>query len=692
MLLLLLLFAGCRPAPDCACPGCAGEPRDLLPEARLEVDDIRPAEGHPWAREDEAGPAALRNDLPDDGWQPPDTTPAWLEIDLQPRLGVAILESLEATWTGAVPAVEVAILPGCGLEPTAVLPWDDSTVPLDLTGHCAGCLRLTVEGGADSTLTALTLMGEAGFPPNFVYDDGSAPPPRFPGSGLIEGFYGQPWSWRERRSAVEVLHRAFLGLYLYAPKDDPYHRDRWREPYDILSQEAFADLAVRAGVVGVDLVFGISPFLDYDPDDPDDYATLLDKLDSMADLGVQGVALLADDIELEADVTVDGDLGAMQVEVANRLRDDMRAAHPGLDFWFVPTVYGDDRLAEWEGAPAYLEALQALHPGYEVMWTGTGTFAATLTAADLDTVRSLIGRDPVLWDNLWANDIYDPFSGRVHLGVYSGRSADLSGVVAGVGANPMVQGALSRLDLGLLNAWERTGDAADPRLMAASVESSDEGDQALLVQVMRAFDGTALALPGHPDLPDADPVADLDTLLPLLASLAALPSAVHHSALEPDLVDELVYPLDKVRHEALAGLWSLTVASERLAGREGTPAAAAAEAALDLSADSRFVWSPGAVEDLLDAALEVEMRAAGLGAPVALPPAPLPCAVGATSAWRPFGGASDVAVFGLPGASTRGDLISWQPPHPGAWTAVAIARSPGGGWVWLERDLSCEPG
>ena len=46
--------------------------------------------------------------------------------------------------------------------------------------------------------------------------------------GLIEGFYGPPWSFDER---AEVMARcAGWGMthYVYAPKDDPLHRERWR--------------------------------------------------------------------------------------------------------------------------------------------------------------------------------------------------------------------------------------------------------------------------------------------------------------------------------------------------------------------------------------------------------------------------------------------------------------------------------
>ena len=43
-------------------------------------------------------------------------------------------------------------------------------------------------------------------------------------SGVIEGFYGRPWSPEQRRELFGWLQRAGLKAYLYAPKDDLKHR------------------------------------------------------------------------------------------------------------------------------------------------------------------------------------------------------------------------------------------------------------------------------------------------------------------------------------------------------------------------------------------------------------------------------------------------------------------------------------
>ena len=51
-------------------------------------------------------------------------------------------------------------------------------------------------------------------------------------AGVIEGFYGQPWSQAER---FELFDRMAAwgpnNTYFYAPKDDLKHRALWREPY-----------------------------------------------------------------------------------------------------------------------------------------------------------------------------------------------------------------------------------------------------------------------------------------------------------------------------------------------------------------------------------------------------------------------------------------------------------------------------
>src|SRR5699024_7329301 len=42
--------------------------------------------------------------------------------------------------------------------------------------------------------------------------------------GYIEGFYGYPWTHEERMSLMEDTAKYKMNTYIYAPKDDPYHR------------------------------------------------------------------------------------------------------------------------------------------------------------------------------------------------------------------------------------------------------------------------------------------------------------------------------------------------------------------------------------------------------------------------------------------------------------------------------------
>ena len=44
--------------------------------------------------------------------------------------------------------------------------------------------------------------------------------------GIIEGFYGIPWTFDERKSMINFLAEIGMDQYIYAPKDDPYHNKK----------------------------------------------------------------------------------------------------------------------------------------------------------------------------------------------------------------------------------------------------------------------------------------------------------------------------------------------------------------------------------------------------------------------------------------------------------------------------------
>ena len=48
--------------------------------------------------------------------------------------------------------------------------------------------------------------------------------PDLPLRGVVEGFYGTPWSHEVRLSLIDFYGRNKMNCYLYGPKDDPYPR------------------------------------------------------------------------------------------------------------------------------------------------------------------------------------------------------------------------------------------------------------------------------------------------------------------------------------------------------------------------------------------------------------------------------------------------------------------------------------
>lgn len=49
--------------------------------------------------------------------------------------------------------------------------------------------------------------------------------------GVVEGFYGPVWSPADRLGVLGAIAAADANAYLWAPKNDPWHRERWREPF-----------------------------------------------------------------------------------------------------------------------------------------------------------------------------------------------------------------------------------------------------------------------------------------------------------------------------------------------------------------------------------------------------------------------------------------------------------------------------
>jgi len=289
-------------------------------------------------------------------------------------------------------------------------------------------------------------------------------------AGVVEGFYGRPWTPAQRHALVGRLGALGLNTYLYAPKDDLRHRARWREAYPAAEAEALRDLIVACGRAGVEFIYALAPGLDPAFARPDGLAALEAKAGQLAGLGARHFAVLFDDI---IPAPASGQLGATehdaapQVAYAHHLRRWQRRRDPAARLLFCPTPYCG-RMAGEVTASGYLRHLGAhLDLTVDVMWTGPEIISETITPADLVGLTSVLRRRPLIWDNLFAND-YD--LRRLYLGPYAGRPATLRGATSGVLLNPNCEFAAHRPALETFAAWV-AGDDYDPgRAHAAARE------------------------------------------------------------------------------------------------------------------------------------------------------------------------------------------------------------------------------
>lgn len=283
-------------------------------------------------------------------------------------------------------------------------------------------------------------------------------------SGVIEGFYGPPWSAADRLAAFARMADWGLDTYLYCPKDDLHHRAIWREPYDEADTAALALLIETCHARGRRFLYGIGPGLDVRYARDDDRNALRERCLSMLRLGADGVALLFDDIpdHLDAaDLSRWGTLAAAQAALANETAAAVWRARPDATILFCPTPYCGRMAAAQLGGPGYLDSIgAALHEAIGIFWTGPEIVSTDVGVDHVREVARLLRRKPVLWDNLHAND-YD--SRRLILGPYSGRPLDLRDEVAGILTNPNIEGPLNFVALHTLAAYLRAEGTYEPR-------------------------------------------------------------------------------------------------------------------------------------------------------------------------------------------------------------------------------------
>lgn len=306
--------------------------------------------------------------------------------------------------------------------------------------------------------------------------------------GFIEGYYGIPWTTDERVELMRFGSQFKTNVYIYAPKDDPYHASNWRGLY---SETDLAELKeqIQAGVeTKTRFVWAIHPFMSQvftRANYARDMQVLLAKFEQLYQAGVRQFALSADDIETSALDVV------LQKDMCNDIAAWLAEKGDCYNLIFVPTYYWGakpESIADWTctcgtvnsgrtcvecGNPmpadnkvvtldSYFADLMGdesspLNESVEIMWTGNKVCSTTNNGKFEEFTSLTNGRLAFMWMNWPVNDYtystrdlnaIKPYlllgKGEVfNTKIAEGESAAFSGIVV----NPMQEAEASKISI-----------------------------------------------------------------------------------------------------------------------------------------------------------------------------------------------------------------------------------------------------
>ena len=263
------------------------------------------------------------------------------------------------------------------------------------------------------------------------------------GCGIIEGFYGPPWSWGDRCGYAEFLSKLGFGFYLYAPKRCEYLRRQWMHAWpaedfnELLSlRSVYADAGIQFGI-------GLSPYSGGRSLTAETRTLLRQKVRFLNQLRPDLMGVFFDDMPHNPAHAV-----AEQIQTVSLVADETAAATVVV----CPTYYSYDPVLEKFSGPAgdYLQQLGTrLDPAIHIFWTGPKVCSREISAHHLQDIASTLGRPVLLWDNYPVNDGIS-MSRFLHLGAFRGRTEVPNAPTSGHAVNPMNQAQLSKIPIATL--------------------------------------------------------------------------------------------------------------------------------------------------------------------------------------------------------------------------------------------------
>ena len=258
--------------------------------------------------------------------------------------------------------------------------------------------------------------------------------PSVPQRGLVEGYYGNPYSEADRMGLLKMFGEMKMNVYIYGPKDDAYHKSKWREEYPAELGKKITEYTNFAKANKIEFMWAIHPGEDIQWN-ATDRANIVNKLKAMCKLGVRSFAVFWDDLWGD-----DGTHGDEQAELMNYIAEELRKAYPDVKpLTICPTQYNRG----WANS-VYLPALgDIMDSDINIMWTGNSV-VDMINYSDMTWINNQIKRKAYIWLNY---PVSDYCINHLLMGPTYGNDLNIADMLSGFVSNPMEYAEASKVSL-----------------------------------------------------------------------------------------------------------------------------------------------------------------------------------------------------------------------------------------------------
>lgn len=289
--------------------------------------------------------------------------------------------------------------------------------------------------------------------------------------GIIEGYYGVPYSAEVTKDLFRFMARYKMNTYMYGAKSDPYHSQRWADPYPTtitpeqlrigyLTQDMLRDITAVGHATKVNFIWAIHPGTAFtDAANGQVLTQIMQKFSDMHSLGVRQFGVFVDDVGVpNDDATLR--LGADRLTELQRRIDD-RWNKPGAvpadtvkPLHYVPQLYAYSWVST-DQARRFFGSLSSVPEKVRIYITGAAVWTVP-NSGDLSTVSQWLGHDTSWWWNypcndndvtkLFTMDTYANFHDEQHIRTLDRLEPSLKGTPTLI-INPMQEGEVSKIAL-----------------------------------------------------------------------------------------------------------------------------------------------------------------------------------------------------------------------------------------------------